>query len=194
MKQLNLYQNQNDIELIVLLSIGDQKAFEAIYRRYASDLFRYARKSIALKEDCEEIIQDIFESLWIRREDLSHITVLNAYLFRMVKYKVIRYIQHNSVKKKYTEHYRLFEALYETTIAEEDEPSPVQAMIKKALAQLPERCQLAIKLRLNENLSNSDIAIRMNIKKSTVENYMVAALSHLRTSIQSAQQVDLDLI
>ena len=191
MKQLNLYQNQNDIELIVLLSIGDQKAFEAIYRRYASDLFRYARKSIALKEDCEEIIQDIFESLWIRRENLSHITVLNAYLFRMVKYKVIRYIQHNSVKKKYTEHYRLFEALYETSIAEEDEPSPVQAMVKKALAQLPERCQLAVKLRLHENLSNGDIAIRMNIKKSTVENYMVAALSHLRTSIQSIQQVDL---
>ena len=186
---MNSYSIFTDIGLITLLNSGDPKAFEAIYRKYASDLFRYAQKNIGNKEDCEEIIQDIFESLWARRESLLHVTVLNAYLFQMVKYKVIRYFQHRAVKKKYEEHYKLFEAMYETIAEEEHEPSPIQAVIQKTLAQLPERCQQAVRLRLAENLSNSDIASRMNIKKSTVENYMVTALSQLRNAFQTLEKI-----
>jgi len=179
------YQNYSDALLVRLLSAGDKKAFEAVYKRYASNLYAYARKNIAVKEDCEEIIQEIFESLWTRHSKLVHVTTLGSYLFRMVKYKVIRYFQHNAVKRKYAEHYKLFEAVYDSTNGGESELSDIQAMIERSISELPERCQLAIKLRLVENLSNHDIAIRMNIKKSTVENYMVTALRHFRASYQS---------
>jgi RNA polymerase sigma-70 factor (family 1) len=179
------YQDHSDAELAALLNKGDQIAFETIYRRYAPGLYGYARKNISVKEDCEEILQEVFESLWTRRESLGHVTVLNAYLFRMVKYKVIRYFQHHSVRKKYADHFRLFEVAYESVREEERDSSSVMVMIDKGLSQLPERCQLAFKLRLTENLSNGAIARRMNIKKSTVENYIVAALSHLRASCQN---------
>ena len=179
---MNLYQKYSDTDLTALLNTGDKTAFETIYRKYASGLYRYARRNINVKEDCEEIIQEIFESLWTRRESLGHVTVLDAYLFRMVKYKVIRYFQHHSVRKKYGEHFRLFEAVYESIQEEEKDPSSVLAMIEKSIARLPERCRLALKLRLTENLSNSEIAKRMSIKKSTVENYFVAAFSYLRAS------------
>jgi RNA polymerase sigma-70 factor (ECF subfamily) len=178
---MNLYQNHSDTELIALLTEGDRGAFEVIYRKYASDLYRYARKNISVKEDCEEIIQDVFESLWTRHDELSHVTVLSAYLFRMVKYKVIRYFQHSAVKKRYAEHYLLFEAIYESSSLEEKDGSRVLSLIDKGLADLPERCRMAVKLRLTEDLSNGDIAKRMNIQKSTVENYMVTAFNHLRT-------------
>jgi RNA polymerase sigma-70 factor (ECF subfamily) len=178
------YQKYSDTELTALLNTGDKIAFETIYRRYASGLYRYARKNIGVKEDCEEIIQEVFESLWTRRESLGHVTVLSAYLFRMVKYKVIRYFQHHAVRKKYAGHFKLFEAVYGSTQEEESDPSSIQAGIEKVIAQLPERCQFALKLRLTENLSNHDIARRMNIKKSTVENYMVTALAHLRATYQ----------
>jgi RNA polymerase sigma-70 factor (family 1) len=178
---MNLYQNHSDTELIALLTEGNTEAFEVIYRKYASDLYRYARKNISVKEDCEEIVQDVFESLWTRHDELAHVTVLSAYLFRMVKYKVIRYFQHSAVKKRYAEHYLLFEAVYESSSAEEKEGSRVLSMIDKGLADLPERCRMAVKLRLTEDLSNGDIAKRMNIQKSTVENYMVTAFNHLRT-------------
>jgi RNA polymerase sigma-70 factor (family 1) len=176
------YQNHTDTELVTLLIQGDQMAFEAIYRKYASDLYKYARRNIPLKEDCEEIVQDIFTDLWTRHESLGHVTVLNAYLFRMVKYKVIRYFQHSAVKRKYEEHYKLFEAVYESSNEQERNPAAIKAMIEKGLAKLPERCRLAVMLRLTENLSNSDIAKRMNIKKRTVENYMVTAFNHLRSA------------
>ncbi len=172
-----------DAQLVSPLALGNKIAFEAIYRKYAADLYRYARKNIDSKEDCEEIIQEVFESLWARHDKLGHVTDLKAYLYRMVKYKVIRYFQHSAVKKKYAEHYTLFEAIYDTAAPEERDTETLQLLIEKSLTQLPDRCQLAVRLRLHENLSNADIAIRMNIKKSTVENYMVTAVAHLRSSL-----------
>src|SRR5258706_13678882 len=123
-------------------------AFEAIYRTYAPGLYRYARKNISVKEDCEEIIQEIFESLWTRRESLGHVTVLNAYLFRMVKYKVIRYFQHHAVRKKYEEHFKLFEAVYGSIWEEERDMSFVLSVLENGMDRLPGPCQFAFKLCL----------------------------------------------
>lgn len=180
------YHDQSDANLVDLLIQGDKKAFEVIYRRYVAALYRYAAKNISAKEDCEEIIQDVFESLWVRHSELHHVTALSAYLYRMVKYKVIRYFQHSKVKKSYADHYRLFEATYTTQEIGEEEKKSMMELIEHGLTLLPERCQLAIKLRLKENLSNKEIAERMNITKSTVENYIVKAVSHLRATIPNS--------
>lgn len=179
---MNPYLNYSDNDLVDLLITGDKAAFEAIYHRYAGALYKFARRNISMKEDCQEIIQDIFETLWSRHRDLGHVASLDAYLFRAVKYKVIRYFQHSKVKKKYMEHYRLFEAVYESSEKAERDPLALQAMIEKGLANLPERCRFAVMLRLTENLSNADIACRMNIKKTTVENYMGTAYKYLRSN------------
>jgi RNA polymerase sigma factor (sigma-70 family) len=83
---------------------------------------------------------------------------------------------------KYAEHYRLFETLYESLEEAERTPEAIQSQLINTLADLPERCQTAIKLRLLENLSNGEIAQRMNITKKTVEVYMLKAFDHFRAS------------
>jgi len=181
---MNPYLNHTDQELVSLLIEGNENAFAIIYERYAFDLYRYARKNIQDSEDCREMVHDIFESLWKRHANLRHVTVLNAYLFRTMKYKIIRYTQHQAVKRKYAEHYKLFEAVYDNTSEEERQPENMETMIENSLAELPERCQVAVRLRLTENLSNGEIANRMNITEQTVKNYMVAALKHLRIAFQ----------
>ncbi|AYB32025.1 sigma-70 family RNA polymerase sigma factor [Chryseolinea soli] len=185
---MKILLDHTDMELLTLFINGHEQAFNTIYRRYAGKLYTYARKSISVKEDCEEIVQDIFESIWNRREKLTHLTALEAYLFGMVKYKVIRYFHHSLVKRKYEEHYKFFEAVYDSMDDVEKEPSIIQNIIDNGLSELPERCQQAIKLRLIENLSNADIAKRMNIKKTAVENYMVTALNHLRASYATSRK------
>jgi RNA polymerase sigma-70 factor (family 1) len=176
-----MYQNHTDQELIALINQGDEKAFAEIYKRYVADLFRYARKTIYAKEDCEEIIQEVFISLWERRESLR-ILSLKYYLINAVRYKVIRYIQHNKVRLKYAEHFKLFEAMYESFDDEDRSPESIQSKLLNTISELPDRCQIAIKLRLLENLSNGEIAERMNITKKTVEVYMLKAFNHFRSS------------
>jgi DNA-directed RNA polymerase specialized sigma24 family protein len=65
------YKNLSDSELITLLKQGDRNAFERIYRRYASDLYKYLGGRLDTSNDCDEILVDVFVSLWLGRYNLS---------------------------------------------------------------------------------------------------------------------------
>ena len=175
------YSTLSDPELSALLRQGDHAAFEVIYRRYAKDLYRYARKNIAVAEDCEEIVQDIFTSLWTRHADLD-IESPRHYLLTAVRFKIIRYFRHHAVKKKYASHYTWFTLAHETMEEESFDPEIIQERIMEHITELPERCQMVIRLRITENLSHTEIAERMNITRKTVEMHMLRAFDHLRNS------------
>ncbi len=177
---MNTANNTSDGLLVSLLKGGSDAAFQAIYKKYLRVLFDYVRKNIQRKEDCEEIIQDVFVSLWQNREG-AEIRSLRHYLFNAVRYKVIRYFQHQKVKRKYEEHYKLFEAVYEASTEPERDPAVINKKLHAALEQLPERCRQALQLRLSENLSNSEIAQRMQITKKTVEMHLLKAFQLIRT-------------
>lgn len=176
---MTVYHDHSDTQLVALLKNSDQIAFEEIYRRYASVLFRYAYQHLSSREECQEAIQDVFESLWARRENQNIIT-LKAYLYNSVRYRLIRQFRRDRLRHQYAEHYMHFEAAYASLAGEDRNPETIQALILKNLDGLAERAQEAFKLRVTENLSNGEIAERMQISKSTVELYMVKAFNHLR--------------
>ena len=179
---MNPYHNHMDTELVDLLRQGDHQAFEMIYRRHAKELFGYALRKIKVREDCEEIVHDVFESLWKRKEELV-ITSLQHYLLTSVRYVVIRYFSHREVKRKFAEHYQVFEAVYDSMDEKQQhDPQAVLALLLQHIHDLPDRCQEAIRLRITENLSNGEIARRMNINKGTVQLYISKAFGHLRGS------------
>ena len=180
---MNEYHTLRDSELLPLIKQGNQAAFETIYRRYAKHLFGYALRRIGIREDCEEIVHDVFESLWKRRRELT-IASLKHYLFNSVRYMVIRYFSHRGVIRKYADHYRLFEAIYDSANDEypQHDPHAIHSLLLQQIQKLPDRCQEAIRLRLTENLTNSEIAERMNINKSTVQLYISKAFAYLRGS------------
>lgn len=177
---MNGFHNIPEKELLALLKSDDRNAFEAIYRSCVSDLFRFLRKNIDNKEDCEEIVQDIFEGLWRRRAELEIHYSLRAYLIGVARHKVLHYFRKNSLARKYREHFLLFEALYDTVEDPDTNYKAIQETLDRLINELPERCREALRLRLSEDLSNRDIAHRMKISTRTVETYMFRAFNHIR--------------
>jgi RNA polymerase sigma-70 factor, ECF subfamily len=165
--------------LIAQIVVGDSLAFETIYKKYARDLFSFVRKATRNKEDAQEIIQDVFESLWNRREHLGHVTSLKGYLINAVKYKLIRYFSHKKVIQKYADHFLAFETLYDS-IPDIDQEQSLKSLLLEGITELPERCQQAFTLRLSENLSHAEIAQRMGITKASVKRYMTMALTFFK--------------
>ena len=90
-------EHEIDINLLHDLGRSSGLAFEQIYQKYAAVLLRAAQHNIPSRVDCEEIVQDVFVSLWERRESLE-IVSLRAYLLKAVRYKIIRYFQHRKVR------------------------------------------------------------------------------------------------
>jgi RNA polymerase sigma-70 factor (ECF subfamily) len=183
--------HHTDAYLVTALNSGDREAFEIIYRTYAPELFRRIQRNVTTREDCEEILHDVFEWLWTKHRELK-INSLRPYLYRMIHNRIIKFFLRNKVKRKYERHFLLFEAMYEQLHEEEPDetidPDTLQSLLDTSLTQLPERCQAAFRLRLS-GMTNGEIAESMNIRKDTVENYMVKAISHLRNSYKSLYRV-----
>ncbi len=54
---MDAYTSKADNELVALLQSDDEGAFEEMYRRYATLLFRYVADKVRERENCEEIVQ-----------------------------------------------------------------------------------------------------------------------------------------
>lgn len=61
------FEKLSDDELSVLLSQEVTAAFHEIFNRYWSQLYATAYKRVRSKEAAEEIVQDLFTSLWVKR-------------------------------------------------------------------------------------------------------------------------------
>lgn len=169
-----------------MLSHGDRTAFDLIYNQYADDLYRYAFGRLESQEDSEDLIQNIFISLWERREHARNITALRYYLYCSVRYKIItqrKYVHQLKVQKK--DFSEQVNALDNSTLEQQDYKD-TQHRIERTIATLPERVQMAFRLSREENLSNAEIAVRMNISQHTVENYITEVLKSLRSSLGEA--------
>ncbi len=67
---------------------GSREAFEKLYAHYYAGLYRFISFIIDSHEDTEEILQDIFLKVWLKKETLVGIRSFEDYLFRMAKNRI----------------------------------------------------------------------------------------------------------
>jgi RNA polymerase sigma-70 factor (family 1) len=172
------------VDQLTLLINGDQKAFEAIYDHFSDRLYRYVYSRVRIKETCEEIVQEIFVSLWSKRESLEITNSLESYLYGAAKHKILSHIRSTGVREKYAADFTRFTAERVDNSSEELlELKDLQHTIDESISELPEKCQRAFRMSRMEHETIQRIAERMNISTRTVENYISLALRHLRTSL-----------
>lgn len=78
-----------DEQLLDFVAKGDHIAFNEIYERYWDRLLSVAVNRLDNEEDAEECVQDVFLSLWNRRETTKLKYKLSTYLWAAVKYQII---------------------------------------------------------------------------------------------------------
>ena len=179
----------------------NERTFEEIYLSYFPRLLRFAREYVAVEEDAENIVQDVFLTLWERRDELK-IQVTTSYLFVLIKNRCIdhlRRMKHAVIgKKRMQEHFdyeqqmKLYslEALDPVLVADTD----VERIIHHAINSLPPKCREVFVLHKIDGKKYRDIAEEMNISVSTVENHMSIALRKLREQLKDYMPVFLFLL
>lgn len=171
-----------DQKILSHLSQGDVNAFDFLYQKYFSKLYGAVYKRLQNRELTEEIVQELFISLWERRAVLSISTTIEAYLFSSVKYLVIAQYKKNNLFEQYSS---------STETDNKDENFTEQAVsfdelneaYQKALLILPERCREVFLLKRN-GLSQREISEQLDISEKTVENQMTKALKMLREALK----------
>ncbi|MDR6781798.1 RNA polymerase sigma-70 factor (family 1) [Pedobacter africanus] len=180
MQNLNILQDE---ELLQLLKQEQMAAFEEIYNRYWDKLYAAAYKRLQSKEVSEELVQDLFTSLWINRNVLNIHTSVAGYLFTSVRYLVLGQIQKEMVRASYKESLSLnrIDNSTEETVLLND----LVANLNVAVEQLPVKCKSVFELSRKEFKSNKEIAAELGISEKTVENQLTKALKRLRLGLNS---------
>lgn len=182
LKQKYLEQS-DDIRLFNQLKGGVKTAFDEIFRMYYEPLCRYCFQFVYDKDTTEEIVQEFFVRLWEQRKTIVIEKSFVAYLYVAVKNTALNYLQKNKTRRLYEQTYVDIktESLKEDKVLLDDE---INALVKKGMEQLPEKCRLVFYLSRNEGLSNEEIANYLNISYKTVENQITKAFHKLREALK----------
>jgi len=177
---MSQYQQQTDEELMMSLRQGDSHAFTEIYNRYWKKLLAIAYNHSQNKVIAEEIVQEVFISLWHRREVLN-VDVLNAYLATAVRLSVFK--QYHRQKRKDEIAEQTAGSVITTCDEEMVYVKFLQQYIDGIVEELPEKCRLVFKLSRKEGLSIPEIAEKMSIAEKTVESHLTKALKTLKLKL-----------
>lgn len=187
---MNLHLLTDDL-LIRLLQASDEKAFRVLYQRYWKKLYTTACYKLKNKEAAEEIVQNIFVSLWEKRTTLN-IESLDDYLFTAVKYKVINYVESLMVRQASQKQLagNTTDESTEATIMIND----LHAAIQQALLQLPAKTREVFTMSRFEKCSVREIAGHMGLTEKAVEYHITQSLKLLRVSLKDYMVLGIPLI
>jgi RNA polymerase sigma-70 factor (family 1) len=176
-RKVNLYE---DAELADLLKNGDEPAFTEIYNRYWDKLYFIAHKLLRDPDCAEEIVQEVFLTLWKKKETLA-ILSLTQYLAAMTRYAVYR---HLAKEKQQKENKNIISLLNIEGVAEMNIDNKILlAVIYELSNKLPEKCRLVFQYNKLQDMSIADVAEQLNISQKTAEGHLTKALRTIRTQM-----------
>lgn len=179
-----------DAELIISIQNGDKKAFDKLFRKYYLILRDYARQLTHNVSVAEDIVQDLFYTLWTKQNEISGIKSIGAYLRISVHNRCITYLKKNSSfvsedidKWLSAECDSLQQEIF--SYRDDDlEREELSLIISETIESLPEQCRKVFKLSRNFGLKNAEIANHLGISVKAVEKHISKALNIIRQSIK----------
>ncbi len=134
-------------------------------------------------DTAREIVQDIFISLWNKRDTIDPDKKVKSYLYTSVRNRCLNHIRDH---KKFRSLY--LDVEIEREIPDQDPDlfsvSETKTKIEKALDKLPAKCREVFELSRFEELKYMEIADRLNISIKTVEVQVSKALRILREELK----------
>ena len=153
---------------------------ENLFTQYYQILRAYALRYVQNQDAAEDIVQDVFFELWLRRNEIDFDLPMKAYLFKSVLNKSRNYIYDKRVKDKIDDYLQSFVVYQEDSLLLKD----LDREIKTYVESLPEQCHRIFIMSRSLNLKNKDIALRLGISIKTVEKQITKALSGLRSHLK----------
>jgi RNA polymerase sigma-70 factor (ECF subfamily) len=180
--------------LLQRISEGDESAFREIYDLYKERFYAAALKMTRSADIAEEIVQEVFVSLWLRRTALLNIENPTSYLFTIVYNNISAHFKklalEKTMKQKVSEQMPEGECLTEDKLIEKEN----MQLLQHIMGGLPPQQQLIYHLSKEEGLSREEIASRLQISPNTVKNHLLKACKYIRLHFSKVMMLIVCLI
>jgi RNA polymerase sigma-70 factor (family 1) len=173
---------QYEKELLCQVAKGDEAAFTLLFNAYHQQLGAYIYRLTESFSLTEEIVQDVFLRIWLKRMAMQDVERFDAYLFTAARNHTF-----NCLKKIARE--RSSKLRWEMTLSEEpmyemeagaDPAIGYRALLDEAVEKLPLQQKKVYLLHRRQGLSHAEIARRLDLSVETVKKHMTLALRSIR--------------
>ncbi len=148
---------------------------------FADNLFRFVLKNLKNEDMARDVVQDTFEKLWVKLEEVSGLKV-KTYLFTSAYHTMIDYIRREK-------RYAAADPASLNQVSDTGSYSDLAEIIERGVQNLPEDQKAVVMLRDYEGYSYREIAEITGLSETQVKVYIYRARVYLKNYIGSMEQV-----
>lgn len=170
----------DDSSLTLQVAEGSQEAFRILFNKYFDRIYGVAYSLTKSPVVAEDMTQDIFLKIWVKREMLTGIQRFDAFLFRVARNHILNELRNKVKEQEFTEY--LINFFRETG----DNPQQhlifreLEKVVEEALDKLPPQQRQIYKLSREDGLSQEEISAKLQISVNTIKQHMNRALKFIR--------------
>lgn len=136
-----------------------------------------------------ELVQETFINLYLHKDSLDKNTSIRAYLYVMLKNRIINHYHREIVHQQYADYVTYQQPKGEISPLDYVETRELERQLKEEIEKLPPQCKKVFKLSREQYLTDKEIAAEMDISVNTVEQHKRKALRLLRGSMGNYLEV-----
>ena len=180
---MRMHKPYDEKQVLEQLQQGSEYAFTQLFDHYSKQILHTALRFLKSRELAEEVVQEVFLKVWMRREDVSRADNFEGYLFTMARNQIfdgIKLIAKETTKKME------FARGVQNVSGTDDQliEKQYQELLLKAVDLLPPQQKQVFNLAKVEGLSHQAIAEQLHISRLTVKAHMAKALQNIRQILQ----------
>lgn len=193
-------KNKSTEEIIEDLKGGLHREanYKLLFDRYHDQIYRFFRRKGLGQEDCRDLTQDVFVSVYRGLNELRDHAKFHSWLFRIARNIFSNEIERRQAKKREGRTLSLEEKpgrrsdrIALTSDGTDLKSSPMEALLEKerrakvasAIENLPPQMRRSVQLRVNKGLSIAEIAAVMRISANTVKAHLYQARMVLKEDL-----------
>ena len=172
-----------DYEVLMQLRNGNEKAFSAVFDTYHRYLYVLACRYLMSDSYAEDAVQHTFMRLWEGRETFDYKTGIKNLLFTILKNYILNEIRHNNLVIQKNYELAQFNEEMEAGFLHNLEDADFKTHLYKLIEQLPPQKREVCLLKIQQGLTNQEVADAMNISIPTVKSHYTQVIKLLRSQM-----------
>lgn len=174
--------DEHDKELFLQVARDNRLAFNTLFVKYFEPLCRFAIRYVQTTEDAEEIVSDIFLTVWKNAKRTEINSSLKSYLYACVRNAAVTFINKRSAGVS------MIPPGFDVEDRVEEDDDNQFHELRSAVEELPPRCREVLQLCRYSGLKQREAALVLGLSEKTIEHHLARAMELLRSQMLKGKQ------
>lgn len=167
------------------MHLSDESVFERIFLDYWEKMYNICFHFTRDTDVSEELVQEIFRSVWERRDAIALQGEISPYLTRAARLKSFEYLRNAAIRERNLEEVRYASSPGDNYTEQLVHFNALTDQVHRIVEALPEQCRKVFRMSRESGMNNKQIARSLAISEKTVENQITKALRTLRVHLET---------